>query len=61
MTKSRIQEYLREAPYPATRQGLVDHAREAGASGDIVRALERLPERRYANPDAVIETIGMLV
>lgn len=61
MTRSRIQEYLRDAPYPATRQVLVDRARKTGAPGDILRALERLPERWYASPDAVIETVGMLV
>lgn len=61
MIWSRIQEYLRDVPYPATRQDLVDHARVLGAPGDVLRALERLPERLYASPDAVIETIGMLV
>ncbi|MDN5340679.1 MAG: hypothetical protein PWQ30_1788 [Euryarchaeota archaeon] len=61
MTASRIHEYIRDAPYPATREDLVAYARKVGASGDLVRALERLPERRYASPDAVTETIGMLV
>ncbi|MDN7013114.1 DUF2795 domain-containing protein [Methanoculleus sp. FWC-SCC3] len=61
MTASRIHEYLRDAPYPAIREDLVDYVREAGVSDDILRALERLPERRYANPDAVTETIGMLM
>jgi len=61
MTASRIHEYLRDAPYPATREDLVDYAREAGAPDDILLALERLPERRYASPDLVTETIGMLM
>lgn len=61
MTTSRIHECLCDAPYPATRQGLVAYARKAGAPGDILRALERLPEGRYASPEAVTGTIGMLL
>jgi hypothetical protein len=61
MTTSRVHEYLRDAPYPATRRDLVVYAREAGAPGDILRALARLPERRYTSPDVVTGTIGMLM
>ena len=61
MTAGRIHEYLRDVSYPATRQDLVDYAREAGAPDDILRTLERLPERRYASPEVVTETIGMMM
>jgi len=61
MTTSRIHGCLCDAPYPATRRSLIAYARKAGAPGDILRALERLPERRYESPDAVTGTIGMLM
>lgn len=60
MTTSRIHEYLRDIPYPATRKDLIDYARKAHAPGDILSVLEQLPERRYASPEIVTETIGML-
>ena len=61
MTTSRIHECLCDAPYPATRRSLVAYAQKTGAPGEILRVLERLPEGRYASPDAVTGTIGMLM
>lgn len=61
MTTSRIHACLCDAPYPATRRSLVAYARKTGAPDDVLRTLERLPERGYASPDAVTRTIGMLV
>ena len=61
MTTSRIHECICAAPYPATRRDLVAYARKIGAPGEILRVLERLPEGRYASPDAVTGTIGMLM
>ncbi|WP_292727226.1 DUF2795 domain-containing protein [Methanoculleus sp.] len=61
VTASRVHEYLSDVVYPATRQDLVDYARQNNAPDEIVRTLERLPERRYASPDFVTETIGMLM
>jgi len=58
---SRILDYLSDVAYPASRQDLVDYARKAHAPGDIMRTLERLPEQRYASPEIVIETIGMMM
>ncbi|MBA7465530.1 hypothetical protein ES707_00700 [subsurface metagenome] len=61
VTASRVHEYLRDVAYPASRQDLIDYARQGNAPDEIVRTLERLPERRYASPEVVTETIGMLM
>jgi len=49
----RVHEHLRDIAPPATRRG--------NAPDDLVRVLQRLPEKRYASPDIVTETIGMLM
>ncbi len=61
VTASRILEYLSDVAYPASREDLIDYARGANAPDEIVEALERLPERRYASPEVVTETIGMVM
>lgn len=61
VTAGRVHEYLSDVAYPATRDDLIDYAREAGAPDEIVQTLERLPERRYASPEVVTETIGMMM
>ena len=60
VTVSRVHEYLRDVPYPVTREELIDYARSAHAPDEIVRALDLLPEKRYANPEIVTETLGMI-
>ena len=59
VTASRVHEYLSEVAYPASRQDLIDYARQNNAPDEIVRTLEQLPERRYVSPEIVTETIGM--
>ncbi|MBP7299174.1 MAG: DUF2795 domain-containing protein [Methanoculleus sp.] len=60
VTVSRVHEYLRDVPYPVTREELIDYARSAHAPNEIMRALDLLPERRYASPAIVTETLGMI-
>lgn len=60
-TAERVHEYLNDVAYPAGREDLIAYARDAGAPDEVVRTLERLPRRRYASPDVVTETIGMVM
>ena len=60
VTVSHVHEYLRDVPYPVTREELIDYARSAHAPNEIMRALDLLPERRYASPAIVTETLGMI-
>jgi hypothetical protein len=54
----QIADVLRELTYPINKDGLVDAAREAGASNEVLGMLDGLPEQDYADIDAVTRLIG---
>ncbi|MGH8782634.1 DUF2795 domain-containing protein [Paraburkholderia sp.] len=54
----QISDVLQAVRYPANKDALVDAAREAGASNDVLSMLDGLPEQDYANCDAVTRLIG---
>lgn len=54
----QISDVLREVTFPTNKDGLVDAAREAGASNEVVAMLDGLPERDYADISAVTQLIG---
>jgi hypothetical protein len=54
----QIADVLREAAYPANKDALVDAAREAGASNEVIAMLDGLPEQDYANIEAVEKLLG---
>ncbi|HEY3600166.1 MAG TPA: DUF2795 domain-containing protein [Paraburkholderia sp.] len=54
----QIADVLRAARYPANKDALVDAAREAGASNEVLSMLDGLPEQDYADVAAVTKLIG---
>ncbi|HVE10773.1 MAG TPA: DUF2795 domain-containing protein [Paraburkholderia sp.] len=54
----QLADVLREAAYPANKDALVDAAREAGASNEVIAILDGLPEQDYADFEAVEKLIG---
>ena len=54
----QIADVLREAAYPANKDALVDTAREAGASNEVIAMLDGLPEQDYADIEAVEKLLG---
>ena len=54
----QISDVLREVTYPINKDGLVDAAREAGASNEVQGMLDGLPEQDYADIDSVTRLIG---
>lgn len=54
----QISDVLREVTYPINKDGLVDAAREAGASNEVQAMLDGLPEQDYADIDSVTRLIG---
>lgn len=54
----QISDVLQSVRYPANKDMLVDAARDAGASNDVLSMLDGLPEQDYANLDAVTQLIG---
>ena len=67
MTDSRIPDepidlqfadVLREVRWPANKDDLVDAARTAGASNEVLSMLDGLPEQDYADVDAVTHWVA---
>ncbi|WP_244815928.1 DUF2795 domain-containing protein [Caballeronia sp. Lep1P3] len=53
-----IAQVLRAAKFPANKDALVDAAREAGVSNDVITVFDGLPEQDYADADAVEQLLG---
>jgi hypothetical protein len=54
----QIADVLGAVRYPANKDHIVDAARDAGASNELLAILDGLPEQDYANADAVTPFIG---
>ena len=54
----QISDVLSEIHFPANKDALVDAAREAGASNEVLSMLDGLPEQDYADVDSVTRLIG---
>jgi hypothetical protein len=55
---ARTQAVLEGVALPATRHELLRHARAAGAGGEVLGAIGRLPARRWGSLDDVGEAIA---
>ncbi|QCP49526.1 DUF2795 domain-containing protein [Trinickia violacea] len=54
----QIADVLRAVPYPANKDQLVEIARDAGASNELLSILDGLPEQDYADIESVARLIG---
>lgn len=52
---SNVQSYLAGTSYPATKQDLVQAARENNAPRDIIQILEKLDEDEFGGPQDVMK------
>ncbi len=53
-----IAEVLKGLDFPATRQQCVDYAKKRDAPKEVVEALERMPEGKFASMAGVWHAIG---
>ena len=56
-----VQNFLKRVDYPATKEDLLEIARENGAKKEILSLIEDLSEDEFANPAEVSKGIGELV
>jgi len=49
----QIADLLQEVKFPINKDGLVDLAREAGASNEVLAMFDGLPEQDYADISAI--------
>ncbi len=43
---------------PKSKQEVVDYAKKKGASGEVMSALQKLPERQYEDATDITEAMG---
>ena len=54
----QIQKFLDGVNYPASKQDLIQTARQQGASRQVLDTLQRMPDKRYGSPVDVSQAIG---
>ena len=55
-----LQKWLSNVDYPASKQTLIDHARDEGADREVRETLKRLPDEEYGSPNDVSEALGRI-
>jgi hypothetical protein len=53
-----IAQVLRAVKFPANKDAIVDAAREAGASNDVITIFDGLPEQDYVDANSVEQLLG---
>lgn len=56
----QVQKFLEGIDYPASKQDLINKAKEKGADEKVMAALERLPEQMYETPVDISEAMGKM-
>ncbi|WP_233801789.1 DUF2795 domain-containing protein [Paraburkholderia sp. HP33-1] len=54
----QIADLLGEVEFPTNKDALVDAAREAGASNEVLAMLDGMPEQDYVDIESVTRLIG---
>ncbi|RZF27242.1 DUF2795 domain-containing protein [Paraburkholderia sp. UYCP14C] len=54
----QISDLLSEVEFPTNKDALVDAAREAGASNEVLAMLDSMPEQDYVDIESVTRLIG---
>jgi len=53
-----IQKYLSGVDYPASKQRLVEYARDKGAPEDLLKDLNGIPDEEYDGPNRVSSAVA---
>ena len=54
----KVQKFLGDIHYPATKQQLLDYAQGNQANDEALSALRGMPEREYSGPDELSRVIA---
>jgi hypothetical protein len=54
----QLQTHLKGMNYPASKEELVQYAKENGADENVCSALEQLPDEEYETPADVSKAVG---
>lgn len=53
-----VQKHLKGMNYPASRDELLEHARDHGANDDVLDLLEGMPDKEYKSPVDVTKAVS---
>ena len=56
----QVQKYLSGMNYPASKQDLIDKAKQEGADENLLSTLERMPDETFETPADVSQAIGRI-
>ncbi len=56
----QVQKFLKGVDYPASKQQLIDKAKQEGADQNVIETLSRMPMDRFNSPNDVAEAIGKI-
>lgn len=54
----QLQKHLKDVDYPASKEELIEHAKQQGADDNAISVLEQLPDQEYDSPTDVSEAVG---
>lgn len=54
----QLQKHLKGLDYPASKQDIINHAKQQGADENAIAVLEQLPDEEYEAPTDVSEAVG---
>ena len=53
-----VQKHLKGMSYPASKEDVVERARENGADDALIQAIENIDWKEFRGPDDVMEALG---
>jgi hypothetical protein len=56
----QVQKYLSGMSYPASKQDIVEKARQEGADETTLAALEKMPDESFETPADVSQALGQV-
>jgi hypothetical protein len=56
----QIQRYLKGLQYPASKEDIIQRARDAGAPNEVVEFMQKLPDQEYKSPIDISKVVGQL-
>lgn len=56
----QVQKFLGGLDYPVGKEDLLERAKQEGADDNILKILEKIPEREYASPIAVSREVSKI-
>lgn len=54
----QLQKHLKGVDYPASKEELIEHAKQNGADENAIAVLEQLPDEEYEGPTDCLLAVG---